>query len=196
MTSTSTGRRFPRPGLREDVLPHDFDGRADREAGHPAAIPRPSEMMTTVRRPRDRGVTGIVQQAGDPTTPVDLGGSRHCSRVRSRRRRALRAGQPIKVTTCRAAANNTHRLPETPTGSLIRAWPRAPATLEDRRRVARPGRRPGRRAQSRGSRVRMVVSELRGKIDIIPWNTEPVASSRASYRTRARGARRDEKEAR
>src|SRR6185437_5571741 len=52
---------------------------------------------------------------------------------------------------------------------------RARLPFEDRRRVARPGRRPGRRVRrARGSRVRMVVSELRGeKIDIIPWNPEP-----------------------
>ncbi len=35
----------------------------------------------------------------------------------------------------------------------------------------------------RGSRVRMVVSELRGeKIDIIPWNNEPAGSSRRRCR--------------
>ena len=56
-----------------------------------------------------------------------------------------------------------------------RRRPRARLPLEDRRDLARRRRRPGRRLRRpRGSRVRMVVSELRGeKIDIIPYNEEP-----------------------
>ena len=62
-----------------------------------------------------------------------------------------------------------------PPGRNRRRRPRARLPLEDRRRLPRRGVDPvGACVGPRGSRVRMVVSELRGeKIDIIPYNEEP-----------------------
>ena len=142
-------------------------------------------------------VTGIVQQAGDRNNVlVDLGkvesllprseqvdGERY---EQGSRIKAViievRSGTkgPQVILAARAAADRgAVRARGTRDRRRARRDPRcrpgAGLPLEDRGRVARPGRGPGRRVR-RAARLARAHGrlELRGeKIDIIPWNTEP-----------------------
>jgi transcription termination/antitermination protein NusA len=143
-------------------------------------------------------VTGIVQQAGDRNNVlVDLG------RVEALLPRSEQVdgeryeqGSRIKavIAEVRSGTKGPQVILSRRDSELIRALfelevPEIADGLVDIRGVARePGYRSKIAVEShqqgvdpvgacvgpRGSRVRMVVSELRGeKIDIIPWNTEP-----------------------
>src|SRR5215831_8324116 len=135
-------------------------------------------------------VTGIVQQAGDRNNVlVDLG------RVEALLPRSEQ-GSRIKavIAEVRSGTKGPQVILSRRDPELIRALfelevPEIADGLVEIRGVARePGYRSKIAVEShmqgvdpvgacvgpRGSRVRMVVSELRGeKIDIIPWNTEP-----------------------
>ena len=175
--------------------------RADRQAGDPAADPRgrARDDVRRVHRPRQRGrhrdrPAGRRPQQR-PRRPRQGRGAP--AALRAGRRRALRAGLAHQGRDHRGP----HRH-EGPAGDPLA--PRSGADQDAvRARGARDRRRPRRRSRAspasratarrsrsqshaqgvdpvgacvgpRGSRVRMVVSELRGeKIDIIPWNQEP-----------------------
>src|SRR3982750_4860480 len=143
-------------------------------------------------------VTGIVQQAGDRNNVlVDLGKVEallpRSEQVDGER---YEQGSRIKavITEVRSGTKGPQVLLGARDPGLIKARfgrevPETPGGLVDVRAVARePGYRSKIAVEShtqgvdpvgacvgpRGSRVRMVVSELRGeKIDIIPWNNEP-----------------------
>ena len=162
-------------------------------------------------------VTGIVQQAGDRNNVlVDLG------RVEALLPRSEQVdgeryeqGTRIKavITEVRSGTKGPQVILSRRDPELIRTLfelevPEIADGLVEIRCVARePGYRSKIAVEShrpgvdpvgacvgpRGSRVRMVVSELRGeKIDIIPWNTEsgPLRRQGAVARTRPRGLRR------
>jgi N utilization substance protein A len=133
-------------------------------------------------------VTGIVQQAGDRNNVlVDLG------RVEALLPRSEQVdgeryeqGSRIKavITEVRSGTKGPQVILSRRDPELIKTLfelevPEIADGLVEIRGVARePGYRSkiavGACVGPRGSRVRMVVSELRGeKIDIIPWNTEP-----------------------
>src|ERR1700759_3251168 len=187
---------------REDVTPHDF-GRiaaqtakqviqqrireAERQIMYEEYIDRVSEV-----------VTGIVQQAGDRNNVlVDLGKVEallpRSEQVDGER---YEQGSRIKavITEVRTGTKGpqvilSRRAPELIKTLFELEVPEIADGLVDIRGVARePGYRSKIAVEShaqgvdpvgacvgpRGSRVRMVVSELRGeKIDIIPWNPEP-----------------------
>ena len=143
-------------------------------------------------------VTGIVEQAGDRNNvPVDLGKVEallpRSEQVDGER---YEQGSRIKavITEVRSGTKGPQVILSRRDPELIRTLfeievPEIADGLVEIRGVARePGYRSKIAVEShaqgvdpvgacvgpRGSRVRMVVSELRGeKIDIIPWNTEP-----------------------
>ena len=187
---------------REDVTPEGF-GRIAAQTAKQVIQQRIREAERAIMYEEyvDRQgevVTGIVQQAGDRNNVlVDLG------RVESLLPRSEQVdgeryeqGSRIKavIAEVRSGTKGPQVILSRRDPELIRALfelevPEIADGLVEIRGVARePGYRSKIAVEShmqgvdpvgacvgpRGSRVRMVVSELRGeKIDIIPWNTEP-----------------------
>jgi N utilization substance protein A len=188
--------------VRTDVTPDDF-GRIAAQTAKQVIQQRIREAERAIMYDEyvDRQgevVTGIVQQAGDRNNVlVDLG------RVEALLPRSEQVdgeryeqGSRIKavVAEVRSGTKGPQVILSRRDPELIRALfelevPEIADGLVEIRGVARePGYRSKIAVEShqqgvdpvgacvgpRGSRVRMVVSELRGeKIDIIPWNTEP-----------------------
>jgi N utilization substance protein A len=188
--------------VRTDVTPDDF-GRIAAQTAKQVIQQRIREAERAIMYEEyvDRQgevVTGIVQQAGDRNNVlVDLG------RVESLLPRSEQVdgeryeqGSRIKavIAEVRSGTKGPQVILSRRDPELIRALfelevPEIADGLVEIRGVARePGYRSKIAVEShmqgvdpvgacvgpRGSRVRMVVSELRGeKIDIIPWNTEP-----------------------
>jgi len=187
---------------RTDVTPDDF-GRIAAQTAKQVIQQRIREAERAIMYDEyvDRQgevVTGIVQQAGDRNNVlVDLG------RVEALLPRSEQVdgeryeqGSRIKavIAEVRSGTKGPQVILSRRDSELIRALfelevPEIADGLVEIRGVARePGYRSKIAVEShmqgvdpvgacvgpRGSRVRMVVSELRGeKIDIIPWNTEP-----------------------
>src|ERR687896_328551 len=187
---------------REDVTPEDF-GRIAAQTAKQVILQRirEAERQMMYEEYIDRVgevVTGIVQQAGDRNNVlVDLG------KVESLLPRSEQVdgeryeqGSRIKavITEVRSSTKGPQVILSRRDSELIRTLfelevPEIADGLVEIRGVARePGYRSKIAVEShaqgvdpvgacvgpRGSRVRMVVSELRGeKIDIIPWNPEP-----------------------
>src|SRR5215208_564149 len=187
---------------RADVTPHDF-GRIAAQTAKQVILQRIREAERAMQYDEyvDRVgevVTGIVQQAGDRNNVlVDLG------RVEALLPRSEQVdgeryeqGSRIKavITEVRSNVKGPQVILSRRDPELIKALfelevPEIADGLVEIRGVARePGYRSkiavishaqgvdpvGACVGPRGSRVRMVVSELRGeKIDIIPWNNEP-----------------------
>src|ERR1700749_1473899 len=187
---------------REDVTPEGF-GRIAAQTAKQVILQRIREeerrMMYDEYIDRvTEVVTGIVQQAGDRNNAlVDLG-KVEAVLPRSDQVDAERyeQGSRIKavITEVRSGTKGPQVILSRRDPELIKTLfelevPEIAAGLVDIRGVARePGYRSKIAVEShaqgvdpvgacvgpRGSRVRMVVSELRGeKIDIIPWNNEP-----------------------
>src|SRR5919201_1984874 len=187
---------------REDVTPHDF-GRIAAQTAKQVILQRIREeerrMMYDEYIDRvGEVVTGIVQQAGDRNNVlVDLGKVEallpRSEQVDGER---YEQGSRIKavITEVRSGTKGPQVILSRRDPELIRTLfelevPEIADGLVEIRAVARePGYRSKIAVEShaqgvdpvgacvgpRGSRVRMVVSELRGeKIDIIPWNPEP-----------------------
>jgi N utilization substance protein A len=187
---------------REDVTPENF-GRIAAQTAKQVILQRireaEREMMYEEYKDREREVvTGIVQQAGDRNNVlVDLGKVEallpRSEQVDGER---YEQGSRIKavITEVRTGTKGPQVILSRRDPELIRTLfelevPEIADGLVEIRAVARePGYRSKIAVEShaqgvdpvgacvgpRGSRVRMVVSELRGeKIDIIPWNTEP-----------------------
>src|ERR671912_416556 len=187
---------------REDVTPEDF-GRIAAQTAKQVILQRIREAERAMMYDEyiDRVgevVTGIVQQAGDRNNVlVDLG------KVESLLPRSEQVdgeryeqGSRIKavITEVRSGTKGPQVILSRRDSELIKTLfelevPEIADGLVEIRGVARePGYRSKIAVEShaqgvdpvgacvgpRGSRVRMVVSELRGeKIDIIPWNPEP-----------------------
>jgi N utilization substance protein A len=187
---------------REDVTPEDF-GRIAAQTAKQVILQRirEAERQMMYEEYIDRVgevVTGIVQQAGDRNNVlVDLG------KVESLLPRSEQVdgeryeqGSRIKavITEVRSGTKGPQVILSRRDPELIKTLfeievPEIADGLVEIRGVARePGYRSKIAVEShaqgvdpvgacvgpRGSRVRMVVSELRGeKIDIIPWNNEP-----------------------
>src|SRR5918995_1321311 len=185
-----------------DVTPHDF-GRIAAQTAKQVILQRIREAERDMMYEEyvDRVtevVTGIVQQAGDRNNVlVDLGKVEallpRSEQVDGER---YEQGSRIKavITEVRSGTKGPQVILSRRDPELIKTLfelevPEIADGLVEIRGVARE---PGYRAKiaveshaqgvdpvgacvgARGSRVRMVVSELRGeKIDIIPWNTEP-----------------------
>src|SRR6184192_4276065 len=187
---------------REDVTPENF-GRIAAQTAKQVILQRireaEREMMYEEYVDRvSEVVTGIVQQAGDRNNVlVDLGKVEallpRSEQVDGER---YEQGSRIKavITEVRSGTKGPQVILSRRDPELIRTLfelevPEIADGLVEIRAVARePGYRSKIAVEShaqgvdpvgacvgpRGSRVRMVVSELRGeKIDIIPWNTEP-----------------------
>ncbi len=187
---------------RADVTPDDF-GRIAAQTAKQVILQRireaEREMMYDEYVDRvTEVVTGIVQQAGDRNNVlVDLGKVEallpRSEQVDGER---YEQGSRIKavITEVRSGTKGPQVILSRRDPELIRTLfelevPEIADGLVEIRGVARePGYRSKIAVEShaqgvdpvgacvgpRGSRVRMVVSELRGeKIDIIPWNTEP-----------------------
>ena len=187
---------------REDVTPHDF-GRIAAQTAKQVILQRireaEREMMYEEYVDRvTEVVTGIVQQAGDRNNVlVDLGKVEallpRSEQVDGER---YEQGSRIKavITEVRSGTKGPQVILSRRDPELIKTLfelevPEIADGLVEIRGVARePGYRSKIAVEShvqgvdpvgacvgpRGSRVRMVVSELRGeKIDIIPWNPEP-----------------------
>jgi len=187
---------------REDVTPDNF-GRIAAQTAKQVILQRireaEREMMYEEYKDRQgEVVTGIVQQAGDRNNVlVDLGKVEallpRSEQVDGER---YEQGSRIKavITDVRSGTKGPQVILSRRDPELIRTLfelevPEIADGLVEIRAVARePGYRSKIAVEShaagvdpvgacvgpRGSRVRMVVSELRGeKIDIIPWNTEP-----------------------
>ena len=187
---------------REDVTPHNF-GRIAAQTAKQVILQRIREAERAMMYDEyvDRVsevVTGIVQQAGDRNNVlVDLGKVEallpRSEQVDGER---YEQGSRIKavITEVRSGTKGPQVILSRRDPELIRTLfelevPEIADGLVEIRGVARePGYRSKIAVEShaqgvdpvgacvgpRGSRVRMVVSELRGeKIDIIPWNTEP-----------------------
>jgi len=187
---------------RTDVTPHDF-GRIAAQTAKQVILQRireaEREMMYEEYVDRvGEVVTGIVQQAGDRNNVlVDLGKVEallpRSEQVDGER---YEQGSRIKavITEVRSGTKGPQVILSRRDSELIRTLfelevPEIADGLVEIRAVARePGYRSKIAVEShaagvdpvgacvgpRGSRVRMVVSELRGeKIDIIPWNTDP-----------------------
>ncbi len=187
---------------REDVTPHDF-GRIAAQTAKQVILQRIREeerrMMYDEYIDRvSEVVTGIVQQAGDRNNVlVDLGKVEallpRSEQVDGER---YEQGSRIKavITEVRSGTKGPQVILSRRDPELIKTLfelevPEIADGLVEIRGVARePGYRSKIAVEShaqgvdpvgacvgpRGSRVRMVVSELRGeKIDIIPWNNEP-----------------------
>src|SRR5829696_8393000 len=187
---------------REDVTPHDFGRIAAMTAKQVIQQRiREAERAMMYEEYIDRQgevVTGIVQQAGDRNNVlVDLGKVEallpRSEQVDGER---YEQGSRIKavITEVRSGTKGPQVILSRRDPELIRTLfelevPEIADGLVEIRAVARePGYRSKIAVEShaqgvdpvgacvgpRGSRVRMVVSELRGeKIDIIPWNPEP-----------------------
>src|SRR5438270_4213298 len=187
---------------REDVTPHDF-GRIAAQTAKQVILQRIREAERAMMYDEyiDRVsevVTGIVQQAGDRNNVlVDLGKVEallpRSEQVDGER---YEQGSRIKavITEVRSGTKGPQVILSRRDPELIKTLfelevPEIADGLVVIRGVARePGYRSKIAVEShaqgvdpvgacvgpRGSRVRMVVSELRGeKIDIIPWNNEP-----------------------
>ena len=187
---------------REDVTPDNF-GRIAAQTAKQVILQRireaEREMMYEEYVDRQgEVVTGIVQQAGDRNNVlVDLGKVEallpRSEQVDGER---YEQGSRIKavITEVRSGTKGPQVILSRRDPELIKTLfelevPEIADGLVEIRGVARePGYRSKIAVEShaagvdpvgacvgpRGSRVRMVVSELRGeKIDIIPWNTEP-----------------------
>src|SRR5437764_5770123 len=187
---------------RDDVTPHDF-GRIAAQTAKQVILQRIREAERAMMYDEyiDRVsevVTGIVQQAGDRNNVlVDLGKVEallpRSEQVDGER---YEQGSRIKavITEVRSGTKGPQVILSRRDPELIKTLfelevPEIADGLVEIRGVARePGYRSKIAVEShaqgvdpvgacvgpRGSRVRMVVSELRGeKIDIIPWNTEP-----------------------
>src|SRR5689334_18248085 len=187
---------------REDVTPENF-GRIAAQTAKQVITQRIREAERQIMYDEyvDRVtevVTGIVQQAGDRNNVlVDLGKVEallpRSEQVDGER---YEQGSRIKavITEVRSGTKGPQVILSRRAPQLIEALfelevPEIADGLVEIRGVARePGYRSKIAVEShaqgvdpvgacvgpRGSRVRMVVSELRGeKIDIIPWNTEP-----------------------
>src|ERR671910_3779060 len=187
---------------REDVTPENF-GRIAAQTAKQVILQRIREaerlMMYDEYKDRESEVvTGIVQQAGDRNNVlVDLGKVEallpRSEQVDGER---YEQGSRIKavITEVRSGTKGPQVILSRRDPELIKTLfelevPEIADGLVEIRGVARePGYRSkiavvshaqgvdpvGACVGPRGSRVRMVVSELRGeKIDIIPWNTEP-----------------------
>ena len=187
---------------REEVTPDDF-GRIAAQTAKQVILQRireaEREMMYDEYIDRvSEVVTGIVQQAGDRNNVlIDLGKVEallpRSEQVDGER---YEQGSRIKavITEVRSGTKGPQVILSRRDPELIRTLfelevPEIADGLVEIRAVARePGYRSKIAVEShvqgvdpvgacvgpRGSRVRMVVSELRGeKIDIIPWNTEP-----------------------
>jgi N utilization substance protein A len=187
---------------RTDVTPHDF-GRIAAQTAKQVILQRireaEREMMYEEYKDRvSEVVTGIVQQAGDRNNVlVDLGKVEallpRSEQVDGER---YEQGSRIKavITEVRSGTKGPQVILSRRDSELIKTLfelevPEIADGLVEIRGVARePGYRSkiavethaqgvdpvGACVGPRGSRVRMVVSELRGeKIDIIPWNPEP-----------------------
>src|SRR5512146_306553 len=187
---------------REDVPPDNF-GRIAAQTAKQVILQRireaEREMMYDEYIDRvTEGVTGIVQQAGDRNNVlVDLGKVEallpRSEQVDGER---YEQGSRIKavITEVRTGTKGPQVILSRRDPELIKTLfelevPEIADGLVEIRGVARePGYRSKIAVEShaqgvdpvgacvgpRGSRVRMVVSELRGeKIDIIPWNNEP-----------------------
>src|SRR5262244_2560408 len=187
---------------REDVTPENF-GRIAAQTAKQVILQRireaEREMMYDEYVDRvSEVVTGIVQQAGDRNNVlVDLGKVEallpRSEQVDGER---YEQGSRIKavITEVRSGTKGPQVILSRRDPELIRTLfelevPEIADSLVEIRAVARePGYRSKIAVEShaqgvdpvgacvgpRGSRVRMVVSELRGeKIDIIPWNPEP-----------------------
>jgi len=187
---------------REDVTPENF-GRIAAQTAKQVILQRireaEREMMYEEYVDRvGEVVTGIVQQAGDRNNVlVDLGKVEallpRSEQVDGER---YEQGSRIKavITEVRSGTKGPQVILSRRDPELIKTLfelevPEIADGLVEIRGVARePGYRSKIAVEShaqgvdpvgacvgpRGSRVRMVVSELRGeKIDIIPWNTEP-----------------------
>jgi transcription termination/antitermination protein NusA len=192
----------PEQVKRADVTPHDF-GRIAAQTAKQVILQRireaEREMMYEEYVDRvGEVVTGIVQQAGDRNNVlVDLGKVEallpRSEQVDGER---YEQGSRIKavITEVRSGTKGPQVILSRRDSELIRTLfelevPEIADGLVEIRAVARePGYRSKIAVEShaagvdpvgacvgpRGSRVRMVVSELRGeKIDIIPWNTDP-----------------------
>ena len=214
-TSTSTGRDVPENLIkREDVTPENF-GRIAAQTAKQVILQRIREAERAMMYDEyvDRVsevVTGIVQQAGDRNNVlVDLGKVEallpRSEQVDGER---YEQGSRIKavITEVRSGTKGPQVILSRRDPELIKTLfelevPEIADGLVEIRGVARePGYRSKIAVEShaqgvdpvgacvgpRGSRVRMVVSELRGeKIDIIPWNPSRRASSRRRCRPRA-----------
>src|SRR6187455_2038184 len=188
--------------VRADVTPHDFGRIAAMTAKQVIQQRiREAERAMMYEEYVDRQgevVTGIVQQAGDRNNVlVDLGKVEallpRSEQVDGER---YEQGSRIKavITEVRSGTKGPQVILSRRDPELIRTLfelevPEIADGLVEIRAVARePGYRSKIAVEShaqgvdpvgacvgpRGSRVRMVVSELRGeKIDIIPWNPEP-----------------------
>src|SRR5690348_1566012 len=187
---------------RADVTPHDF-GRIAAQTAKQVILQRIREAERAMMYDEyiDRVgevVTGIVQQAGDRNNVlVDLGKVEallpRSEQVDGER---YEQGSRIKavITEVRSGTKGPQVILSRRDPELIKTLfelevPEIADGLVEIRGVARePGYRSKIAVEShaqgvdpvgacvgpRGSRVRMVVSELRGeKIDIIPWNSEP-----------------------
>src|SRR5918911_1022006 len=187
---------------RADVTPHDF-GRIAAQTAKQVITQRirEAERQMMYEEYIDRVgevVTGIVQQAGDrKNVLVDLGKVEallpRSEQVDGER---YEQGSRIKavITEVRSGTKGPQVIVSRRDPELIKTLfelevPEIADGLVEIRAVARePGYRSKIAVEShaqgvdpvgacvgpRGSRVRMVVSELRGeKIDIIPWNPEP-----------------------
>src|SRR5215217_5643437 len=187
---------------RDDVTPSDF-GRIAAQTAKQVILQRIREAERSMMYDEyiDRVsevVTGIVQQAGDRNNVlVDLGKVEallpRSEQVDGER---YEQGSRIKavITEVRSGTKGPQVILSRRDPELIKTLfelevPEIADGLVEIRGVARePGYRSKIAVEShaqgvdpvgacvgpRGSRVRMVVSELRGeKIDIIPWNTEP-----------------------
>jgi len=188
--------------VRTDVTPDDF-GRIAAQTAKQVIQQRIREAERAIMYEEyvDRQgevVTGIVQQAGDRNNVlVDLGRV-EALLPRSEQVDGERYEQGSRIKAVIAEVRSGTKGPQVILSrrdpELIRALfelevPEVADGLVEIRGVARePGYRSKIAVEShmqgvdpvgacvgpRGSRVRMVVSELRGeKIDIIPWNTEP-----------------------
>jgi transcription termination/antitermination protein NusA len=188
--------------VRADVTPNDF-GRIAAQTAKQVIQQRIREAERAIMYEEyvDRQgevVTGIVQQAGDRNNVlVDLGRV-EALLPRSEQVDGERYEQGSRIKAVIAEVRSGTKGPQVILSrrdpELIRALfelevPEIADGLVEIRGVARePGYRSKIAVEShmqgvdpvgacvgpRGSRVRMVVSELRGeKIDIIPWNTEP-----------------------
>jgi N utilization substance protein A len=187
---------------REDVTPENF-GRIAAQTAKQVILQRireaEREMMYEEYKDRQgEVVTGIVQQAGDRNNVlIDLGKVEallpRSEQVDGER---YEQGSRIKavITEVRSGTKGPQVILSRRDPELIRTLfeLEVPEIADGLVEIKAVAREPGYRAKiaveshaqgvdpvgacvgPRGSRVRMVVSELRGeKIDIIPWNTEP-----------------------
>src|ERR1700752_3934734 len=187
---------------REDVTPENF-GRIAAQTAKQVILQRireaEREMMYEEYKDRQgEVVTGIVQKAGDRNNVLMDLGKVEALLPRSEQVDGERyeQGSRIKavITEVRSGTKGPQVILSRRDPELIKTLfelevPEIADGLVEIRGVARePGYRAKIAVEShaqgvdpvgacvgpRGSRVRMVVSELRGeKIDIIPWNTEP-----------------------